>query len=60
MAMESSEGPATLRNYVTSPGGTTESALKMLEAGGIRDIFRQALGAAKERSEEISSMLGNV
>lgn len=59
MAMESSEGPATLRSYVTSPGGTTESALKTLEAGGIRDIFRQALIDAKERSEAISSMLGN-
>lgn len=59
MAMESSEGPATLRSYVTSPGGTTESALKTLEAGGIRDIFRQALIAAKERSEALSAMLGN-
>ena len=59
MAMESSEGPATLRNYVTSPGGTTESALKRLEASGIREIFAQALRDAKERSEEISSMLGN-
>ncbi|MCP4288029.1 MAG: pyrroline-5-carboxylate reductase [Gammaproteobacteria bacterium] len=59
MAMERAEGPATLRSYVTSPGGTTESALKALEAGRIRDIFRQALGDAKERSEEISAMLGN-
>lgn len=60
MAMESSEGPATLRGYVTSPGGTTESALKTLEAGGLRDIFRQAIMDAKQRSEEISSMLGKV
>lgn len=59
MAMESSDGPATLRSYVTSPGGTTERALKTLEAGGIRDIFRQAVRDAKERSEEISAMLGN-
>jgi len=60
MAMESSEGPATLRSYVTSPGGTTESALQTLEAGGIRNLFREALTDARERSEEISSMLGNV
>jgi pyrroline-5-carboxylate reductase len=60
MAMESSEGPATLRSFVTSPGGTTESALKRLETSGVRDIFRQALKDAKMRSEEISSMLGNV
>jgi pyrroline-5-carboxylate reductase len=59
MAMESSEGPAALRSYVTSPGGTTESALNSLENDGIRDIFRQALKAAKARSEEISATLGN-
>lgn len=59
MAMESSEGPATLRSYVTSPGGTTERALRTLEERGVGDIFRQALRDARERSEEISAMLGN-
>lgn len=59
MAMESSDGPATLRGYVTSPGGTTESALKTLENSGFREIMRQALTAAKARSEALSAMLGN-
>lgn len=60
MAMESSDGPATLRGYVTSPGGTTESALKTLEGNGLRNIFRQAISDAKQRSEEISAMLGKI
>ncbi len=59
MAIESSDSPATLRERVTSPGGTTEQALQALEAGGIRDLFRQALTAARDRSIELSSILGD-
>jgi pyrroline-5-carboxylate reductase len=44
---------AALRERVTSPGGTTEAALKSLEASGIRDMFRSALRAAKDRSIEL-------
>ena len=39
MAIESSETPEHLRHRVTSPGGTTERALEVLEHGGVRDIF---------------------
>jgi pyrroline-5-carboxylate reductase len=41
---------ATLRERVTSPGGTTAAALNALENAGIRDIFRSALTAARDRS----------
>jgi pyrroline-5-carboxylate reductase len=58
MAMESSEGPAILRQRVTSPGGTTERALAALEGGNLRNLFRQALQDARERSVELSRMLG--
>ncbi|MCB1760313.1 MAG: pyrroline-5-carboxylate reductase [Gammaproteobacteria bacterium] len=58
MAMESSEGPATLRRRVTSPGGTTERALQTLEQGGLKTLFAKALGDAKRRSEELSEILG--
>jgi pyrroline-5-carboxylate reductase len=58
MAMESSEGPATLRLRVTSPGGTTERALQTLEQGDLKALFAKALGDAKRRSEELSEMLG--
>jgi len=56
--MESSAGPAVLRQQVTSPGGTTEMALKTLEAGNIRELFQRALTDARDRSVELSSLLG--
>jgi pyrroline-5-carboxylate reductase len=59
MAMESSDSPATLRQKVTSPGGTTEQALKILEESQLREHFKKALKAAQERSRELSDMLGN-
>jgi pyrroline-5-carboxylate reductase len=59
MAMESRDPPATLRERVTSPGGTTERALEIFDQGGLRDLFRRALGSARERSEELSKLLGS-
>jgi pyrroline-5-carboxylate reductase len=59
MAMESSDTPATLREKVTSPGGTTEAALKRFEEGGLRALFVQALTDARDRSIELSNLLGS-
>ncbi|MEW8585987.1 MAG: pyrroline-5-carboxylate reductase dimerization domain-containing protein [Candidatus Thiodiazotropha sp.] len=47
-----------LREKVTSPGGTTERALGILEEGDIRTLFDKALQGAMERSIELSEMLG--
>ena len=58
MAIESSDGPAILRQQVTSPGGTTEKALEVLEKGALRNLFQQALAAAQQRSTELSQLLG--
>jgi pyrroline-5-carboxylate reductase len=58
MAMEASAEPAELRRNVTSPGGTTERALEVLEEGGLRALFTAALGAARDRSDELSRVLG--
>jgi pyrroline-5-carboxylate reductase len=55
LAAESDDPPATLRARVTSPGGTTAAAIAALEAGGIRDIFRTALLAARDRSAELGA-----
>ncbi len=57
MAMESNDGPATLRQKVTSPGGTTEAALQRLQDGGLPRLFAEALKAAHERSVELSNSL---
>jgi len=59
MAIESAASPAELRLQVTSPGGTTESAVTALENHHIRDIFKSAVQAAKERSEELADLLGD-
>ena len=59
MAMESNDPPGILRSKVTSPGGTTEKALARFEQGNLRGLFRDALTAARDRSEELSKMLGD-
>ena len=58
MALESSEDAAVLRQRVTSPGGTTEKALAVLENGGLRVLFSDALNAARERSRELAEQFG--
>ncbi len=58
MALESSADPAQLRAQVTSPGGTTEHALTVLEQGGVKMLFQQALAAACARSKELAQTLG--
>jgi pyrroline-5-carboxylate reductase len=57
MALESSEDPAGLRRRVTSPGGTTEQALKVMEQAGLRDTVRKALEAARHRAHELDAEL---
>lgn len=59
MAMESNDSPRELRERVTSPGGTTERALDILESGGIRPLISRAVSAARERSEELSRILAD-
>jgi pyrroline-5-carboxylate reductase len=58
MALESDEDAATLRQRVTSPGGTTEQALRVLEEGGLRNLMEQALTAAARRSRELADQFG--
>jgi pyrroline-5-carboxylate reductase len=53
VANQRPETLAELRRQVTSPGGTTEAAISMLEREGIRDILRKALTAAHNRSIEL-------
>ena len=57
MALESQDDPATLRQKVTSPGGTTEQAILSFEENGLRDIFEQAMTAARDRSISLSEQL---
>jgi pyrroline-5-carboxylate reductase len=49
----SSGHPATLRNQVTSPGGTSAEALYYLEKAGFRTAISRAVWAAYQRSLEL-------
>ena len=51
---ESSEDPAELRRKVTSPGGTTEAAIRVMLARHLPDIFQEAIAAAAQRGRELS------
>jgi pyrroline-5-carboxylate reductase len=50
----SDEHPETLRNYVTSPNGTTQAALERLTEGDFRKLIADAVSAARDRSLELS------
>jgi pyrroline-5-carboxylate reductase len=48
------ETPAELRRKVTSPGGTTEAALKVFAEKQFSQLVTAALTAARDRSNELS------
>lgn len=49
-------GAAELRRKVTSPKGTTEAAIHAFELGGFRRLVRDAVAAARRRSEELGEV----
>jgi pyrroline-5-carboxylate reductase len=55
MLRESGEHPVTLREAVTSPGGTTISAIRELERHGVRAAFLEAIESARDRAAELGS-----
>jgi pyrroline-5-carboxylate reductase len=55
LLVQSDLSPETLRQNVTSPGGTTAAALAVLMAGsGLAPLLREAVSAARRRAEELS------
>ncbi|HEX8992171.1 MAG TPA: pyrroline-5-carboxylate reductase [Anaerolineales bacterium] len=50
---QAEQHPATLRNQVTSPGGTSAEALYYLEKAGFRTAISRAVWAAYQRSLEL-------
>ena len=53
LAKDSGEHPAQLRDMVTSPGGTTAEALKVLEEKGFRDAVINAVVAAYQKAKRL-------
>jgi pyrroline-5-carboxylate reductase len=58
MALESREDAASLRQRVTSPGGTTERAIEVFREEGLEAVALRALQAAAARSRELADELG--
>ena len=50
---DSGEAPESLRRKVTSPGGTTEAALKVFQENGVKENIIRGIKAAAERSKEL-------
>jgi len=57
MALASDEGISTLRENVTSKGGTTAAALNSLNESNFDDIIKKAIVAATDRSVVLSKEL---
>lgn len=58
MALESNKDAATLRHQVTSPGGTTEHAIRTFQEGALEALVSKALLAAATRSRELAAEFG--
>lgn len=58
MGLESDVDLAELRRRVTSPGGTTEAAVKSFEAAGLKTIVSNAMQAAADRADAMAREMG--
>jgi len=59
MLTEGGVPPRTLRERVTSPGGTTQAALDSFAASGFADAVARAVAAATARGREMSADSGD-
>ena len=58
LAAQGGEPPATLRQRVTSPGGTTHAAITAMQASGVGPAFSAAMHAACQRARELGREFG--
>lgn len=58
LVIETGKHPAILRDEVTTPGGTTISAIAELESHGLRTMLINAVATATARSKELSQVDG--
>lgn len=54
LAASAGQSAAELRAAVTSKGGTTEAACRVLDEAGVMRVFARALAAARDRGRELA------
>lgn len=59
LAAQSAEPAATLRERVTSKGGTTEAALRVMAERGVKEGIVAGCQAAEARGRELGKLLGD-
>lgn len=57
MLIDTKKSPSSLKDLVTSPGGTTIHGLKELEKGNFKYSVMSAVYSATNRSKELNSKL---
>jgi len=55
MLLETNDTASTLRQRVTSPGGTTHAAISQLQRDGFDGLIERAIAAATERGAELAA-----
>ena len=55
LLVHSNKSPADLRRQVTSPNGTTERAIAVMQAANLQKMFADATDAALARAKELAS-----
>ena len=58
LALRSEEGVAKLRENVTSPGGTTEQALRSLKASQFDEVISDAVKQCAQRASALGKEFG--
>jgi pyrroline-5-carboxylate reductase len=58
LAAQSNESPQTLRERVTSKGGTTHAALEVLRARDVQSAIEAAVVAARDRATQLGDEFG--
>jgi pyrroline-5-carboxylate reductase len=58
LARNSPETPEMLRQRVTSKGGTTYAAITSMEDHKVKELFMNALFAARDRAQELGNEFG--
>lgn len=59
MVKKSAKSSVQLRKEVTSPGGTTEAGIRVLEEHGVQQAFISCIKAATDQSKKMGNALGS-